>query len=245
LQGEHSSPRSGRTVIKAIGLALMCLAFLGALPAQPAVGHLVNVAWSQKEGCNQIKDPVTVYVKGSGVTLGRTVADVVAHTGWRHDDPDGIETRVGTIKRFTHDYDNGHGGCPDQASERANTSGPFHDRYHTRFLPAAHGLRHLYLTPHKEDWVASGAFGSCPFGSHAVEPGHNDPGHKNRYYQSGYYSGFDHARDRLIGDLYKRAAGHRRHKVTIHQWRNTNAVKQCNGWWSGAGGTVFAYTLGK
>lgn len=228
-----------KAVFRLFGL----LVALGGLAAQPAPAHLVNVAWSQKEGCGHIKDPVTVYAKGSGASLGRTIADVVAHTRWRHDDPDAITTRFGAFIRFTHDYDNGHSGCPDQAGERANTSGPLHDRYHTRFLPAAHGLKHIFLTPHKEDWVVA-PFGSCPRGSHAVEPGHTDPEHRNRYYQNGYYSGFDHARDRLIGDLFQRPGGHRRHRVQAHQWRNTNAVKQCNGWWAGSGGTTFSFTLG-
>lgn len=223
---------------------LLATAALTIVVAVAAEAHYVRVNWSRKGDCDAIKDPVTVVVESTGVSvaqyIGRAIRDVESHTTWRNDDHDAVVGPFGEIKHFTHSFLNGH-GCAPQSGERADASGAFHDRYHVRFL-ALPDLPYLFLTPHKEDWVAD--FPGCPIGSHAVEPGHADPDNADdQYYMSGYYSGFDSARDRLVNRIVANTAGHRRHSVTVQQWRNTRSIKQCNGWYSGSGGTVFQYRL--
>jgi hypothetical protein len=171
------------------------------------------------------------------------MADFQRHTGWTHDDRDSFAG-----KKFTHSYRMpGHGtGCRDQSGERANRSGPFHDRRHTRFfvLPdrAENGLLHVFLTPHSEDWIVG--HGCSPIGSHAVEPGHDDPARKgNKYYAGSYYSGFDSGRDAVIHKMATGKSPH--HKIRFLQWNNTRSFKQCrSGWYAGAGGSTYEVTIG-
>lgn len=234
-------------------LVLILSLAIGTLVVLPAQGmaHFVRSSWSYKGSCEwkNVKDPVSVIYFGTGATLSRSRSDLVAHTGWMHNDRD----TFGPF-RFTHNFNNGHGGCQLQEAERASEGFDYSPptirgkaRFHVRMFRSTHqdeyGRWHTFVTPHHEDWV--NAFSGCnlPFGSHSVDKGHLD---LNRTNDSGFgmYSGFDWGRDELVARIRWNPSHHRRHTIKWANWGHTASIKQCDGDYAGSDGSVRFVQLG-
>ena len=227
----------------ALGASLALVVLLGAVSSADA--HYVRINWTYASGksCadSAKKDPVSFVYEGTGALIRNALRDVTHHTGWDHDDPDSFAGAD-----FYHQYRD-HGYCLRQDAERANRRGPLNDRYHARFVKVDHrapnGNWYTFMTPHREDWVARSATSwlpACGVGSHAVEPGHADEDGPDEWRR--YYSGFDRAKDDLTHAVLQGGHRHQFHQV---QFRNTQSMRQCNGWYSGSGGRAHVMSLGR
>jgi hypothetical protein len=227
-----------RTVLTKGSIPFLVLTFVAVVLVGTAGAHYQRLTYSHKAetGCTRPTDPVTVVFEGTGASYGRTLKAVEHNAAWRSDDRDEVPGHP-----FYHQF-NDHSGCFKMDGERADASGPFNDRYHTRLREQRHptdGQRFTFATPHHEQWI-----GKCSgVGSHAVDPGHQDDSQSgDNYYQGSYISGFDSGRDRLVNRF---ARNTRRHRVAYRWWGNTRSFKQCNGWRAGASGAVFAVSIGR